>query len=163
MEPKITKTPDEALRILMNRCAKAECCVADVRRSMTRWGMEHSDQKTVIDRLLKDRFIDESRYTAAYVREKINLSRWGVYKIRAALRTKRIAESLIEEALSEVDPQSMAHKLEGLLQRKKRVIHAKNNYDLRGKLLRYGTSLGYDFETVNDVVVRVTSESDYDE
>ena len=92
MEVKRTKTPEQALRALMNVCAKSERAISDVRRSLTRWGVAPEQHQPIIDRLVRERFIDEVRYAEAYVREKLNLSRWGVRKIRAALKAKRIPE-----------------------------------------------------------------------
>ena len=42
---------------------------------------------------------------------------------------------------------------------KMRTIKAKTPYDLRNKLLRYGLSLGYDFETVREAVDASTPNS----
>ena len=104
MEVKRTKTPEQALRALMNVCAKSERAISDVRRSLTRWGVAPEQHQPIIDRLVRERFIDEARYAEAYVREKLNLSRWGVRKIRAALKAKRIPEQTIDEALAQADP-----------------------------------------------------------
>ena len=131
MEVKRTKTPEQALRMLMYRCAKSEVAVSDARRSLVRWGVAEADRQRIVDTLLRERFIDERRYAEAYVREKTGLSRWGVYKIRAALRAKQIPEMLIEEALRQVDPQFMRGKLEEQLRRKMQAIRARNGYELR--------------------------------
>ena len=94
------------------------------------------------------------------IREKTGLSRWGVYKIRAALRAKQIPEMLIEEALRQIDPQFMRGKLEEQLRRKMQAIRARNGYELRGKLLRYGVGLGFDFETVGGLVDRLVDNGE---
>ena len=104
MEVKRTKTPEQALRALMNVCAKSERAISDVRRSLTRWGVAPEQHQPIIDRLVRERFIDEARYAEAYVREKLNLSRWGVRKIRAALKAKRIPEQTIDAAGLEIYP-----------------------------------------------------------
>ena len=78
MEVKRTKTPEQALRMLMYRCAKSEVAVSDARRSLVRWGVAEADRQRIVDTLLRERFIDERRYAEAYVREKTGLIRWGV-------------------------------------------------------------------------------------
>ena len=40
-------------------------------------------------------------------------------------------------------------------------IRARNGYELRGKLLRYGVGLGFDFETVGDLVDRLVGDGEY--
>ena len=73
MEVKRTKTPEQALRMLMYRCAKSEVAVSDARRSLVRWGVAEADRQRIVDTLLRERFIDERRYAEAYVREKTGL------------------------------------------------------------------------------------------
>ncbi|MFR4026527.1 MAG: RecX family transcriptional regulator [Alistipes indistinctus] len=45
-----------------------------------------SAHESIIRKLTEQKFIDDTRYAAAYVREKATLSRWGSGKIRSGLR-----------------------------------------------------------------------------
>ncbi len=137
---------------LMALCARAERSSGDARRLMTQWGIEPSDQESILQRLRSERFIDDERYASAYVREKCNLSGWGGYKIRAALQRKGIAKEIIDDKLSALDPEAMQDRLDSALRRKMGRIKFENNYQLRDKLLRYGASLGYTFEQLNDAI-----------
>ncbi len=158
-----TKTPEQALRSLMNRCAKSELSISDARRSLYRWGVEPEAQQQVIDTLLAQRFIDETRFAEAYVREKARLNRWGVHKIRTGLRAKRIPEETIAAALRQLEELDMAGNLESVLRRKLRMTHAKNPYELRGKLLRYGISQGFEYEAVIDCLDRLVTQRPEDD
>lgn len=152
------KTPEQALRSLMNLCVKAERSEFDVRRLLERWGIAAEERQRIVDTLVRERFIDDRRYAEAYVREKVRFSGWGRFKIRAALRAKRIDESIIEEALGQVDGASMREKLEHRLQMKMARTRARDEYDLRGKLLRYGAGLGFDTDMVLEVVEHLLAE-----
>lgn len=153
------KTPEQALRSLMNLCVKAERSEFDVRRLLERWGIAAEERQRIVDALVRERFVDNRRYAEAYVREKVRFSGWGRFKIRAALWAKRIDESIIEEALGQVDGASMREKLEHRLQMKMARTKARDEYDLRGKLLRYGAGLGFDTDTVLEVVEYLMAES----
>ena len=152
------KTPEQALRSLMNLCVKTERSEFDVRRLLERWGIAAEERQRIVDTLVRDRFVDNRRYAEAYVREKVRFSGWGRFKIRAALRAKRIDESIIEEALGQVDGASMREKLEHRLQMKMARTRARDEYDLRGKLLRYGAGLGFDTDMVLEVVEHLLAE-----
>lgn len=152
------KTPEQALRSLMNLCVKAERSEFDVRRLLERWGIAAEERQRIVDALVRERFVDNRRYAEAYVREKVRFSGWGRFKIRAALRAKRIDESIIEEALGQVDGASMREKLEHRLQMKMARTKARDEYDLRGKLIRYGTGLGFDTDMVLEVVEHLLAE-----
>lgn len=164
VKPKRAKTPDEALAALMRLCARAEKCSADARRLMRGWGLGTSDAERVLAQLAADRFIDDSRYAAAFVREKLRLSGWGAYKIRTALRRKEIDRRTIEAALSEAlgasDPAQLAERLDAQLQRKARTTKAATPRELKTKLIRYGLSLGHDYEAVIAAVGRIVTQDE---
>ena len=125
-----TKTPEQALAALMRLCARAERSEEDARRLMTRWGVAPADRERVLERLRRDRFIDDARYAEAFVREKINLSGWGARKIADVLR------------------------------RKVRTTRAATPYELKNKLIRYGLAQGYDYEAVRDAADALIATTD---
>ncbi len=98
------------------------------------------------------KFIDDSRYAEAFVREKTDLAGWGEYKIRMALQRKGISRTTIDDALRTTDRDTMRMHLEQRIVRKMRTVKYTSPYDLRTKLMRYALSLGYDFDTAGDAV-----------
>ena len=157
MEPKVkrTKTAEQALRSLMNLCARSEKSCGDALRLMRGWGVSDADAQKVLQRLVSERFIDDSRYAAAFVREKINLSGWGAYKITTALRRKGIEGATIAAVMSENGDVDMSERLMQLLERKVRTTKAKDSTDLRAKLFRYAAGQGYAFATIKGCVERI--------
>ena len=154
------KTPDEALAALMRLCARAEKSEGDARRLMRGWGVAEKDAEQVLARLVRDRFIDDSRYAEAFVREKLRLSGWGEYKIRTALQRKRIDRALIDAALAEADRSGMDERLRRQLERKARTAKYTTQYELKTKLIRYGLSLGYDYETVVEAASGLVTDTE---
>ena len=157
-KPRRAKRPDEALAALMRLCARAEKCEGDARRLMRGWGLAASDAEQVLARLLRERFIDDARYAEAFVREKMRLSGWGEYKIRAALQRKEIARETIDAALAATDRTGMADRLRTQLERKAKMLRVENRYELKNKLIRYGLALGYDYETVHETVAALVAD-----
>lgn len=157
---KRAKTPEEALAALMRLCARAEKSTGDALRLMRTWGVEAQAQQAVLAKLLDQRFIDDVRFAEAFVREKLRLSGWGEYKIRTALQRKGIGRETIDRAMQQADPEGMADRLRTQLARKARTVKYTTPYELRTKLMRYGLSLGYDFETVTEAVAGQVKETD---
>lgn len=149
------KSAEQALRLLMNMAARAERSSGDALRLMKRWGVDDNDAQRVLQRLIAERFIDDSRYAAAFVREKINLSGWGCYKIVAALRRKGVDNRIIENALSQYGSVDMEERLQGLLEKKIKTVKYRDTSDLRAKLFRFAASRGYDYSTAMQAVDRV--------
>lgn len=148
------KTPAQALASLMRLCAKAERSSGDALRLMRGWGVSDGDARGILERLVADRFIDDRRYAEAFVREKLNLSGWGRYKISSALRAKGISPALVAEAVAQADETDMHGRLSEILARRMRTLKASSPFDARAKLMRYALSRGYDCETARDCVER---------
>ena len=95
----------EALGKLESLCARSEQCVFDLNRKMINWGIKASDRKEIIENLIENRYVDESRYARSFANDKARFSCWGPYKIRMELMKKRLMSSLISEAVKNVDPE----------------------------------------------------------
>lgn len=160
LRKKKVKTPEQALAALMRLCARAEKSQEDARRLMRGWGLAERDAEEVLAKLVRNRFIDDARYAGAFVREKLRLSGWGEYKIRTALQRKRIDRTLIDAALAEADRSGMDERLRRQLERKARTAKYTTQYELKTKLIRYGLSLGYDYETVVEAASGLVTDTE---
>lgn len=152
------KTAQQALQSLMRLCARSEKSSGDALRLMSQWQVPQSERGAVLDKLLKDRFIDDSRYAEAYVREKSRLSGWGARKIAMQLRQKGVSQDVIAEALKQLDSDIELPRLVEKLRRKARTTKYSSDYELRGKLLRYALSLGFDYDLAQRAVEESVAE-----
>jgi regulatory protein len=112
----------------------------------------------IVASLVKDRFVDDRRYAAAFAREKAALQGWGVVKIRFQLRGKGISDEIITEALQEIDPAKAASKLDKLAADRYRLL--KDDPQCRLKLLKALLSRGYGYDEVEAAVKRVMKPQD---
>jgi regulatory protein len=136
----------------MGQCSRREFCVDDIRSKLSLWGLEKNDAEKVIRTLISEKFIDETRYASAFVRDKFKYNKWGRVKIAAHLKRKKIPEDTINEAIRAVDNDQYIYFLKRLLEGHRRTIKAKNKYDLKSKLLRYGLSKGFESNLLYDIL-----------
>lgn len=158
LKPKRAKTPEQALAALMRLAARSEKSSGDAMRLMRNWEVEPSARAGVLQKLIENKFIDDRRYAEAFVRDKMRFSGWGAFKLRSALHAKGIAGEIVDEVLRSLDSDNMTERLRDRLERKMRTVKFASRYDLKSKLMRYGASLGYDFESVADVVDSMISD-----
>ncbi|MGQ9619551.1 MAG: regulatory protein RecX [Bacteroidales bacterium] len=143
---------NDALKELMKLCANREYCRQDIDCRLEKKGMEISDRVKILNLLVRDRFIDEERYSAAFVRDKFRYNRWGKVKIAAVLRTKGINENTIQQALGLIDKDEYKETLKRLVETHKKSVRAKNAYEMKGKLFRFAVSRGFESNLVYDVL-----------
>lgn len=148
-------TPPEALHRAAALCSSAEHCTADIREKLARWGVTEADSRTIIDRLVQERFIDEHRYSVAFVKDKFRFSGWGRIKMRYTLQQKRIDSSNIDHALATLDEELYADRLLELLQAKSRSIRDDNPEARRAKLFRFAASRGFESSLIFNALKQV--------
>lgn len=151
-------TPETAYRYATGRCARAELCRADLRPKLLARGLAPDAAEALLDRLEREHYIDERRYAAAFVHDKMTNNRWGRHKVRQALRLKGIGDEAVREALAAVDADAYAAGLNALLASKLRTVRAANDYERRMKLLRFAASRGFEPEWAAKVVDRLVGD-----
>jgi regulatory protein len=148
-EIEISKT---ALSKAMALCAGREQCKKDIRQKLITWDVPGQDADRIIDKLVRENFINEERYAGAYVKDKFTCNRWGKVKITSHLRAKGIPAAVINKALDSIDNETYTKILRNLLSGHSAKIKAKNQYDLKAKLLRFGMSKGFESELLYDML-----------
>ncbi len=153
------KTASQALQSLMRMCARAERSSGDALRLMKRWGVNDEDARKVLVRLQTERFIDDARYAEAFVRDKLNLSGWGAYKIKMALRAKGVSKEIIEEVVAPMLADTdMRERLEDIMRRRMRTLKYTSAYDAKTKLIRFAASRGYDIDEAVECASRIVGD-----
>lgn len=148
-------TSDEAYRYATGRCARAELCRADLRPKLLARDLAPADADALLDRLERERYLDERRYAAAYVHDKLTYDRWGRLKVRQALRLKGVAAEAVDEALAAVDEADYRAGLDALMAAKRRTVKAPDAYTLRLKLLRFAAGRGFEAHLAADAADRL--------
>lgn len=159
---KRTKTAEQALQSLMRECARSERSSGDALRLMKRWGVADEDAQKVLARLLAERFIDDRRYAEAFVRDKLNLSGWGAYKIKSALRAKGVSKEIIDEVAAQmIEAADMCERLEEIMVRRLRTLKYSSPYDAKTKLIRFAASRGFDLDQAIECATKITRAEEF--
>ncbi len=141
-----------ALNKAMMLCSKKEYCCDDMRTKLYSWGLATDDTEKVISTLLTEKFINEQRYSNAYSRDKFNYNKWGKIKIASNLKQKKIPSDTIKSALESIDDETYIKVLRNLIEVHKRKTKFKNQYELRGKLMRFGLSKGFESNLIYEIL-----------
>ena len=155
-------TEQEAYLQLAAICAQAEHCQQEMRDKMKRWELDETVQKRVVERLVKERFVDDERYARAFVKDKIRYNKWGRRKVQQALWMKHIDSDIQQRILDEIDEKEYLDVLRPLLKQKRKTTKAQSDYELNQKLMRFALSRGFDFSIIRQCL-DIDDESAYSE
>ena len=141
-------TEQEAYLQLAALCAQAEHCHQEMRDKMRRWELDETVQNRIIDRLIKERYVDDERYARAFVKDKIRYNKWGRRKVQQALWQKHIDAEIQLRVLDEIDEKEYLDILRPLLKQKRKSIKAESDYELNQKLVRFALGRGFGFDII---------------
>lgn len=145
---------DKVLERMRNLCSRREYCRSDImKKALSAMDGDREAAEKIIDTLVKEKFIDELRYSSAFARDKSSLAGWGETKIRYMLSSKGVPREVISKALEEIDAGKALSRLEKLMENKYRSL--KDDSQCRIKMLRFGLGRGYDYEEVSSVLDRL--------
>ena len=156
-------TPSEAYLKATDLCARGEQCSYDMRDKFVRWGVDSDKIDELINRLIKEKYIDDSRYARAFCRDKARFQNWGRMKIVYQLRHKKISPDVIEDSLEGIDENQYEDQLLTILKSKRRSIKNPDIYKVRASLYRFAISRGFESALVMRTLPKVIDNIEEDE
>lgn len=145
-------TPAQALDRAQALCSRAEMSSHEILTRLERWGINSSDANRIIAQLRDDRYIDDSRFAAAYALDKMRYNHWGRVKIRLMLNTHRIDRDTIDDAISNIDEHEYLALLQQIVERRAATMSHPLGYNDRLKLLRHVASKGFEPQLTIDAI-----------
>lgn len=143
---------EELLHKAASYCSISEHCIADVNEKLTSWSVSDDDKEKIIEKLVKDDFINEKRYCNAFTKDKFNFNKWGKIKISYALKQKSISNELINSALKTIDDGEYEEMLAVILKTKLKTIKWEYEYEKQGKLFAFAQTRGFESAVIDRVI-----------
>jgi regulatory protein len=156
------KSENEAYLTLTALCAQAEHCQWEMLEKMRRWEVSEEAQARVMQRLVKEKYVDDERYAEAFVKDKIRYNKWGRRKVDQGLWQKHIDADIRKRVLDEVDDDEYLSVLRPLLKQKRKTTKANSDYELNQKLMRFALGRGFTFDIIRQCI-DVEEEPDDDD
>ena len=124
-------------------CAKSEHCAADVRRKLYEWQTPAEIAEFIEQNLYANDFLNDARFCAAYVHDKVACQSWGRLKIQAGLRALDLPEPEIRKSLDSIDENQYRKNLQSLI--------ASRRSDSPDKLLRFLAQRGFTYDEISSL------------
>ncbi len=138
----------EALLRLSAMCAQGEHCQWEMTEKLRKWELSDEAQARIMERLVKDRYVDDERFARAFVMDKVRYNKWGRRKVEQALWQKHIDEDIRQMVLNDVSDEEYLRVLRPLLKQKRRSTKADSEWEMNQKLLRFALGRGFTFDII---------------
>lgn len=156
MLKKRTYTLEEAKKALENYCAYQERCHKEVKQKLKDMHMIPEAIDVVVVHLLQHNYLNEERFTKAYVRGKLKNKKWGKQRLTQELKKREISKVNITKALADIDDEDYLNIFNDLAEKKLGLIKENNIYKRKKKLADYLLYRGWEpflvYDKVNELV-----------
>ena len=177
-------TKEQALNRLMGECSRNEMCAGQVRAKLEKWMaaqkavvLTQPDIEDIIKTLVKEKFIDDTRFAGAYIRDRYRFYGWGPRKAEFQMKALGIPVEIIKGAIA-AESQLAAETLKKIVavksaevkRRSERAVSNKNSEDgddssltdenslykvhqqARAKIVKFALSRGFDYKDIMKLI-----------
>ena len=135
-------------------CIYQDRCKEDVIKKLKKRDVKDLEIEKIINQLIKDDFLNEQRFTNAFVLGRFRIKKWGKLKIKYFLIQKKISQDAIDIALSKIKEEDYITTIKKLLESKKRALRTeKNEFKKNAKITNYMKRKGFEPNLVWDIII----------
>lgn len=105
-----------------------------------------------IDKLINSGYLDDNRFTKAYIKDKLSFTSKGDYKIRMELINLGISNDIIENNMAAIDNELLINRIKKIIDKDIKSNKKYTGMELRNKIYNHLISQGYSKEKVINVI-----------
>lgn len=148
-------TLDEALARLQHYCSYQDRCHLEVEKKLLEMRMIPQACEVIIEKLIADNFLNETRFAQSYARGKFRFKHWGKQRITLELKQRQISPYNIKLALKEIEEEAYRKSFYDLADKRLRQLELETNLEAKKrKFVSYLQYRGWEsqwiFEKWND-------------
>lgn len=106
----------------------------------------------VCDKLIKNKYLDDEIFTKAFIKDKLNFTTMGDYKIRKELERLGIDNNIIEENISNIDNNILEERIRKIIDKDIRTNKKYSGINLKNKIYNHLLTQGYSKEKVINII-----------
>ena len=106
----------------------------------------------VCDKLIKNKYLDDEIFTGAYIKDKLNFTTMGDYKLRKELERLGIDNNIIEENISNIDNNLLERRIKKIIDKDIRTNKKYSGINLKNKIYNHLLSQGYSSSIVINII-----------
>ena len=122
---------------------------AEVRRNLRKKDIEEAVIETVVDRLMRAGLLDDQEFARYWVENRLRFRPRGVRALRHELREKGLSDSVIADALANLDEEAAARQV---AESGARRLSQRDPRDFRRRLIAYMARRGFSYAVSEPLV-----------
>lgn len=121
---------------------------------LLRKNFSYEDSEVIVERLTKDKFLDDNHFCECFIKDKLRFTTMGEYKIVNELKHHNISSDIINNNMYLLSSEVMKEKIEKLVDKKMASNRKLDTNHLRNKLYHNLLNLGYSSSLIVEILDR---------
>ena len=118
-------------------CSYQDRCHKEVIEKIKTFNIKSNESNEIISNLIKDNYLNESRFSENFVRGKFKIKNWGKVRIVRELKQRNISRYNINLGLKEIDSQEYENKFDEIFKNKLSSLENLNKTIKKKKIISY--------------------------
>ena len=106
----------------------------------------------VIDKLIDYKYLDDDRFTKAFIKDKLNFTNWGDYKIKNELKRLGVNEEIIYNNMTSIDDNIYYERINKIIDKDISTNKKYSGIKLKNKIYNHLLTFGYSKEKVISII-----------
>ena len=144
---------------IYNKCVKYISVrirsINEIKEYLKRKEIDNPLIENVVEKLIKNKLLNDELFTKAFVKDKLNFTTMGPYKIEQELKKHKIDSNVIYKYLNEIEDEVIDNKINKQIN--KLIKSNKKKQNIRNKIYINLLSLGYS----NEMILRNINNYDF--
>ncbi|MFI5187050.1 MAG: regulatory protein RecX [Chitinophagales bacterium] len=152
---------EQALQKLRHYCRYQERCQSEVKNKLFQLGINKGEHDEIITGLIKENFLNEERFAAAFATGRFKMKHWGRKKIQFELKEKRVNNEAIEKGLEQINEEDYMQTLRKLAKEKYASLKHEQYLIRKKKTMDYLMQKGYEAELIKTFLEKISDSSNF--
>ncbi len=136
-------------------CSYQDRCHKEVIEKLKTFNIRSNESNEIISNLIKDNYLNESRFSENFVRGKFKIKNWGKVRIVRELKQRNISRYNINLGLKEIDSQEYQNKFDEIFENKLSSLENLNKIIKKKKIISYLLYRGWEsnliYSKINEI------------
>ena len=127
-------------------------CIKEIKEYLKKKETDTELIEVSVEKLIKLGYLNDDRFTKAFIKDKLNFTSIGDYKIKMELQKLGVSYEIIENNISLIDDNIIEEKIKKLIEKDIRTNKKYSGINLKNKIYNHLVSSGYTKEKVISIL-----------
>lgn len=126
--------------------------IKEVKDYLLKKGVSNNEVEDAVQKLIESGYLDDDRFTKAFIKDKLKFTTIGDYKIKMQLNKLGVSTSIIEDNMNKIDEHIIEEKIKKIIEKDKKTNKKYSGQILKNKIYNHLLNQGYSQEKVITII-----------